>query len=596
MVLPALTVCYNIQKMTRKRNLLAIPDKAADKTSLAASLIIGAVFLASGSGKLLAPHETPGQVIDFISAIAPQALLTPWVLHFLYNILIPYVLPSAELVIGIMLLIGAVPCIAATLTIPLALAFASTNVWLIMRGNYPTCASCFGIWENIFGHLTPLQSLIIDVALLLLALAVVFLHPGTFLSSRKRLTAAASRGKFWLHTLRTNFRQYGVRGAAPIYLTGLGTTSRKAWKAITRDWRVATAVITGFFAIAGLASYLSVLSLVPRVENVSISEILDSSAFVSITLNQPRIVTLTLYDDRNNRIGAWTTTIPGTQHGIVLDELLPATKYHFEITIEGTRQGSKTYHFATTPPKEPPFISKVTVLEVGDTNATITWTTTRPTSTEIAYWLAGSSEQKWIVDKDLTIEHKVALTELSPEGTYYFRIRATDAYGQTIVSEKDGVFSLAIAPEVTKRAPDFTLSSLDGYTVTLSQLKGKVVMLNFWSMWCSACRKELPVVQEVVNKSVPELVVLNIHLGGRGDTIRNYLESQGLNLTVLLDKDGSVANVYGVVETPMVFILDRASIIRFKDPKFTSATELANIIKKVLDSPALVGATKAPGQ
>lgn len=582
--------------MSQKSSLLDVSNKTADRASLAASLLIGVVFLASGSGKLLAPHEAPGQVIDFISAVAPQFLLTPWVLHFLYNILVPYVLPSAELVLGIMLLIGAAPRLAATLTIPLALAFASTNIWAIMRGNYPTCASCFGIWENIFGHLTPVQSLIIDITLLLLALAVILLHPGAFLSSRKRLSMAASRGKLWLHALRLNLRQYGVRGTVPIYLAALYTASGKAWKAITRDWRVATAVITGFFAIAGLASYFAVLSLLPRVTSVNISEISDSSALVSITLNQPRTVMLTLYDNRDNQIGVWSASIPAAQHRIVFDELLPATEYHFEITIEGTRRNSAVYHFVTTPPKEPPFISQITVLNVTDTSATITWVTTHPTSTEIAYWLAGSSEQKWLVGNDLTTEHKVTLTELSPEGTYYFRIRATDAYGKSAVAEKDGVFSLAVASEVTKRAPGFVLPTLDGYTVTLSQFKGKVVVLNFWSMWCSACRKELPLIQEVVNKPVPELVVLNIHLGGREDTIRNYLESQGLNLTVLLDKDGSVQNLYGVVQTPTVFILDRAGIIRFKNPRFTSAAELINIIQKTLNSPALIGATPLPGQ
>ncbi len=582
--------------MTQGHNLLAVSGKTTDRASLAASVLIGVVFLASGSGKLLAPHEAPGQVVDLISAIVPQALLTPYVLHFLYNILVPYILPSAELVLGIMLLIGAVPRLAATLTTPLAVAFASTNIWALSRGNYPTCASCFGIWENIFGHLTPLQSLIIDIVLLLLALAVIFFHPGTFLSSRKRFSAAASKSKLWLHTLRLNFKQYGVRQSAIMYLTALGSKTRQVWKTITRDWRVASVTIAAFFAIAGLASYFSALNLVPRVEGVNISEISDSSAFVNITLNKPRIVTLSLYDDHSNQTGVWTTTVPETQHGVILEGLLPATKYHFKITIEGMRQSPTAYYFTTTPPKEPPLISQITVLHVGDTSATITWNTNRPTTTEIVYWSAGSSEQRQVVGNDLTTQHELTLTDLSSESTYYFRIKATDAYGQDFMAEEDGVFSLGIAPEVTKRAPDFTLPSLDGDAVHLSELKGKVVMLNFWSMWCPACRKKLPVIQEVVNKSIPETVVLNIHLGGREETIKNYLESQGLDLTVLLDKDGSVQNIYNVVETPTVYILDRAGIVRLKNPRFTSAAELAITIRKVLDSPALIGAKVAPGQ
>ncbi len=578
------------------RSLSTFSHKTADRTSLAASVLIGVVFLASGSGKLLAPHEAPGQVIDFISAVAPQFLLAPWVLHFLYDILVPYIFPSAELVIGIMLLIGAVPRLAAALCIPLTIAFASTNIWAIARGDYLTCANCFGIWENFFGHLTPLQSLIIDIVLLLLAVAVIALHPGTFFSSRKRLTTATSRSKLWLHTFQSDLKQYGIRQTTLMYLKGLVARSRQAWKTITGDWRRATAIIVVFLVIAAAASYLAILDLRPRVVSINISDVSDSSASVSITLNKPMAVTLTLYDDRNNQIGVWTATIPNTQHGIVLDELLPATEYHFEITIEGVRQGSEVYRFATTPPKEPPFISRITVLDVSDTSATITWTTTRPTTSEIVYWSMESSEQKRVVGNGLTIEHKVTLTNLSPESTYYFRIKATDAYGQTVVAEKDGVFSPAIAPEITKRAPDFTLPSLDGNTVSLSQFKGKAVVLNFWSMWCSACRKELPVIQEVINQSIPETVVLNIHVGGREETIRNYLEGQGLHLTVLLDKDGSVQNIYNVAETPTMFILDRAGIVRFKNPKFSSAAGLINTVQKVLDSPAFIGITTTPGK
>jgi len=570
-----------------------IPKKnrttAAGQASLASSLLIGLVFLASGSGKLLAPHEAPGQVVDFISAIAPQALLTPWVLHFLYNILVPYILPSAELILGIMLLIGLVPRLAAILCIPLVIAFASTNIWAITRGGYTTCASCFGIWENIFGHLTPTQSLAIDIVLFLLALTVFFLHPDAFLSNRRSLTAVSFRSRAWLSNLQLNFKQFGFRRSALIYLTTLSSNLRRVWKVITGDWRRATALVTIFFAIAATASYLSVLDLTPRVLSVSMSEVSDTSAVVTITLNKPRTVTLTLCDDNNNHVGAWSTTIPDTRHAIPLDGLLPATRYHFQVSLDQSQSSSGTYNFITMPPKEPPLIFEITISDVTDNSATVTWRTARPASTEIAYWSASSSEQKWIVKSGLAIEHRVTLTGLSQEDTYYFRIRATDAYGKSAMAEKDGVFSLAIAPEVTKRAPDFTLSSLDGSTVFLSQFKGKVVVLNFWNMWCSACRKELPLIQEVVDKQIPDTVVLNIHLAGKEETIRNYLESQGLNLLVLLDKDASVQNAYGVIETPTLFIIDGAGIIRFKNPRFSSAAELTNTIRKVLDSSATIG-------
>ena len=404
--------------------------EVTNKISLAASLLIGLVFLASGSGKLLAPHETPAQIVDFVSSVTPQVLLAPWMLDFLYYVFVPYVIPSAELLLSIALLLGFVPRLAATLCIPLLVAFASTNVWAILQVHYATCASCFGIWENIFGHLTPIQSLTIDSILLLLALTVIVLCPVNFLSSRKRFMTIVSKSKASLDTLRVDIRQYGIRQLSRRYAEALGNKTKKMWRNITTDWRCAISTIAIFFAIAAATSYFSVLNLTPRVLNVTVAEVSDTTALISVTLNKPQTVTLTLYDEQNNKIGTWSTAFPETQHGIFLDELLPATNYHFDVLLGDKQPDSMIYNFTTMPPKEPLCISNIVISDISDPNATITWTTCRPTTTEIAYWSADSSDEKWIVDNEFTSEHKATITDLSPESTYYFRIQATDAYGQ----------------------------------------------------------------------------------------------------------------------------------------------------------------------
>lgn len=570
--------------------------KVANKVSLVASLLIGLVFLASGSGKLLAPHETPAQIVDFVSSVTPQVLLAPWMLDFLYYVFVPYVIPSAELLLSIALLLGFVPRLAATLCIPLLAAFASTNIWAILQEHYATCASCFGIWENIFGHLTPTQSLAIDSILLLLALTVIALCPVNFLSSQARFMTIVSKIKASLTTLRLDISQYGIRQLSRRYAEALGNKTKKIWRNITTDWRWAISTIAIFFIIAGTTSYFAALNLTPRVLSVTVAEVSDTTALVSITLNKPETVTLILYDEQNNKIGTWSTAFPETQHRIFLDELLPATDYHFQVLLRDKQPDSIIYNFITMSPKEPLCISNIVITDVSDSNLTITWTTCRPTTTEIAYWSANSNEQKWIVDNELTSEHKVTITDLSPESTCYFRIQATDAHGQKTTTEKEGVFSLAIAPEPTKRAPDFTLQSLDGETISLHSLYGKTVVLNFWSMWCPACRKKLPIIQEVADKHLSQLVILNIHLGGREDAIRNYLESEHFDLIVLHDKDSAVSNTYNVTQTPTVFVIDNAGIIRFKNPRFSSSSELTYIIQQVLDSPAIIGSTTSLGQ
>jgi uncharacterized membrane protein YphA (DoxX/SURF4 family) len=158
--------------------------KIRDTVSLAAALLIGFTFIASGTGKLFGDMETPAQVMGFINAMLPEALLTPLFIDFIYKILVPVVFPWAELILGIALLIGLMPRLAAVLTLPMIAAFMGTNIWTISTGEYSQCASCFGIWEKIFGYLTPYQSLGIDIILGLLALCVIFLQPGRFFSSR----------------------------------------------------------------------------------------------------------------------------------------------------------------------------------------------------------------------------------------------------------------------------------------------------------------------------------------------------------------------------------------------------------------------------
>ena len=123
--------------------------------SLIAAIIIGLTFLLSGTGKVAGFEETPAQVVDFITSIVPEFFLTPLTVAFLYKVLIPYIIPWLELILGVLLVIGFMPRLIAILCLPLLLAFMGTNIWFIIQGGYTTCASCFGVWEQIFGSLTP---------------------------------------------------------------------------------------------------------------------------------------------------------------------------------------------------------------------------------------------------------------------------------------------------------------------------------------------------------------------------------------------------------------------------------------------------------
>lgn len=152
--------------------------------SLVASVALGAIFLISGSGKIFAFGEMPGQTMSFIGAILPDAWLTPSVAFFLGDIFFPYIIPWAELALGIFLLLRIWPRLFATISLSLIIAFIANNAWYISQGKMKfTSCECFGIWEEMFGAMTHMQSLSLDVVLLALALTVIFVHPGSFLSS-----------------------------------------------------------------------------------------------------------------------------------------------------------------------------------------------------------------------------------------------------------------------------------------------------------------------------------------------------------------------------------------------------------------------------
>jgi uncharacterized membrane protein YphA (DoxX/SURF4 family) len=157
--------------------------------SLIASIIIAITFIAAGTGKSIGYGEIPGQTVEFIGDVLPKAFINPTTVFLIYDIFMPYVFPGVELLLGIFLLVGFVPRIVAVICLPLSLALMGNNIWSISQGldKFPECV-CFGVWEKIFGGLTPVQALCYDIVLFALAIVIILLHQGGFLSSREWLT------------------------------------------------------------------------------------------------------------------------------------------------------------------------------------------------------------------------------------------------------------------------------------------------------------------------------------------------------------------------------------------------------------------------
>ena len=107
-------------------------------------------------------------------------------------------------------------------------------------------------------------------------------------------------------------------------------------------------------------------------------------------------------------------------------------------------------------------------------------------------------------------------------------------------------------------APDFVLRNADGQLVKLSDLRGKVVWVNFWATWCVPCKKELPDIQKIYDEKRGDgLEVLAVNWQEDIETAQAFFSSRNLRLPMLLDRSGSVYEQYRLQGLPDSFFIDR---------------------------------------
>ena len=125
-----------------------------------------------------------------------------------------------------------------------------------------------------------------------------------------------------------------------------------------------------------------------------------------------------------------------------------------------------------------------------------------------------------------------------------------------------------IRPEVGYLAPDFTLPSLDGQTVRLSDFRGKkAILLNFWATWCAPCRLEMPTMdkayQEYKSRGL-EILAVNLDAGSNS-VVKNFMHELSLSFPALLDPDMEVLRLYRQFSIPATFLIDKQGIVRHRE-------------------------------
>lgn len=114
-------------------------------------------------------------------------------------------------------------------------------------------------------------------------------------------------------------------------------------------------------------------------------------------------------------------------------------------------------------------------------------------------------------------------------------------------------------------APDFTLTAADGGTVRLRELRGQVVLLNFWATWCPPCKAEMPDLDALHREYAASkgFVVVGVNMEEEAAVVTAFAELRGISFPLLLDADSQVSNrLFAVRSLPTSMIIDREGYIR----------------------------------
>jgi len=125
-------------------------------------------------------------------------------------------------------------------------------------------------------------------------------------------------------------------------------------------------------------------------------------------------------------------------------------------------------------------------------------------------------------------------------------------------------------PDPVERGPPAPAFTLDGPPVSLADLRGRVVLVNFWATWCEPCKEEMPAMERLYRAHRDRgFELLAISVGEEPEPVRAFREELGLSFPILLDRDKSVSRTYQTYRFPESYLVDREGVVveRYVGPR-----------------------------
>lgn len=160
------------------------------------------------------------------------------------------------------------------------------------------------------------------------------------------------------------------------------------------------------------------------------------------------------------------------------------------------------------------------------------------------------TEQAQGTEKEGTAAEKSS-AETEKNGTGTEKPEAAADQGDGVIEFKPG---MPIKEGV--QAPDFTGELIDGTSITLSELQGKPVIINFWATWCGPCVKEMPAFERLKDDFGDKIGIIAVNCGDDAGTVKDFVEENGYTFPVVLDEEYSISMLYPTNSIPYTVVVD----------------------------------------